>query len=50
MRDLNSLVRAHAWHLLLATSVNDAGQIVGLAVDTLTGELHGYLATPTRRQ
>jgi len=50
MRDLNSLVRAHAWHLLLATSINDAGEIVGLAVDTQTGELHGYLASPTGHQ
>jgi probable HAF family extracellular repeat protein len=50
MRDLNDVVRTHAWRLLLATSINDAGEIVGLAVDTLTGELHGYLASPTRRE
>jgi hypothetical protein len=33
-------------HLLLAYSINSSGQIVGLAV-TSTGELHGYVATPS---
>jgi probable HAF family extracellular repeat protein len=49
MRDLNSLVRSRRWHLAAATSINDEGQIVGLAVDTRTGEPHGFLATPRAR-
>src|SRR5664280_748642 len=35
--------------LLLACSVNSAGQIVGLAIDKNTGEAHGFLATPEHR-
>jgi hypothetical protein len=30
----------------LGCSVNASGQIIGLAFDTATNELHGYLATP----
>jgi hypothetical protein len=33
-------------YLLIACSVNARGQIIGLAFDTATNELHGYLATP----
>ena len=32
-------------YLLLACSVNNSGQIIGLAVDS-NGAFHGYLATP----
>jgi probable HAF family extracellular repeat protein len=47
MTDLNTLVPANSpLHLLLACSINSSGQIVGLAV-TGTGELHGYLASPS---
>jgi probable HAF family extracellular repeat protein len=47
MNDLNALVPANTpLHLLLACSINSNGQIVGLAV-TSSGELHGYLATPS---
>jgi probable HAF family extracellular repeat protein len=46
MTDLNLLVPASRLHLMLATSVNARGDIIGLAVDTGTGELHGYLAAP----
>jgi probable HAF family extracellular repeat protein len=47
MTDLNTLIPANsALHLLLACSINSSGQIVGLAV-TGSGELHGYVATPS---
>ncbi len=50
MTDLNSLVPAGSTlYLLLACSINSRGEIIGLAVDTATGELHGYLATPADR-
>jgi hypothetical protein len=45
--DLNTLVPADSpLYLLNASSINDRGQIAGLGV-TSTGELHGYLATPS---
>jgi probable HAF family extracellular repeat protein len=49
--DLNQLVVPGPLHLLTGTSINAAGEIVGLAVDTRTGEVHAYRATPvgTRR-
>ena len=44
--DLNTLVPSTSGlYLLLACSVNDSGQIIGLAVDS-NGAFHGYLATP----
>jgi uncharacterized membrane protein len=44
--DLNTLVPSTSGlYLLLACSVNDSGQIIGLAVDS-NGLFHGYLATP----
>ncbi len=44
--DLNTLIPSTAGlYLLLACSVNDSGQIIGLAVDS-NGAFHGYLATP----
>jgi probable HAF family extracellular repeat protein len=44
--DLNALVPSTSGlYLLLACSVNDSGQIIGLAVDS-NGAFHGYLATP----
>ena len=44
--DLNTLIPSTAGlYLLLACSVNDKGQIIGLAVDS-NGAFHGYLATP----
>lgn len=50
MHDLNTLVRTGKWRLLAATSINDAGEIVGLAVNTKTGEPHGFLAIPQRHR
>jgi probable HAF family extracellular repeat protein len=47
MTDLNSLVSAKTpLSLLLACSINADGQIVGFAVDKVTGEGHAFLATP----
>ena len=50
MRELNTVVRNRAWLLVNATSINDDGEIVGLAVNKNTGELHGFLATPRQRR
>ena len=48
MEDLNSLVAGDSsLYLLLADSINAAGEIVGLAFDTGSNELHGFLATPS---
>lgn len=46
MMDLNALVRDNAGlYLLLAESINNRGEIVGLAA-TNAGEVHGFLAVP----
>jgi len=48
MTGLNSLIPANSpLSLLLACSINSSGEIVGLAV-TSAGEVHGYLATPSK--
>ncbi|HET9306110.1 MAG TPA: hypothetical protein VFO46_08805 [Candidatus Sulfotelmatobacter sp.] len=47
MTDLNALIPADSpWFLIEALGINDRGQIAGPAVNTLTGEYHGYLLTP----
>ena len=47
MADLNALIPANSpLHLQLAASINDSGEIVGVG-QTLDGEVHGFLATPT---
>ncbi len=47
MTDLNSLVvDGSNLYLLAGCAINNKGQIVGLALDTNTSELHAYLATP----
>lgn len=47
MTDLNTLIpTSSTLYLLIACSINSQGQIVGFGVDTLTGETHGYVATP----
>jgi probable HAF family extracellular repeat protein len=44
--DLNSLVSGStSLHLMTACSINDRGQIIGIATDS-SGRLHGYVATP----
>src|SRR5581483_1479253 len=47
MTDLNTVLSSNPQklYLLLAESINDRGQIVGLAVAG-DGNLHGFLATP----
>jgi probable HAF family extracellular repeat protein len=47
LQDLNSLIAGDSpLYLLLACSINSSGQIIGLAFDTTSNDLHGYLATP----
>jgi probable HAF family extracellular repeat protein len=47
MTDLNTLVPADSpLYLLIAYGINDAGQIAGFGVNTTTGDVHGFLATP----
>lgn len=47
MIDLNSLLPAGSpWFLTEADSINSRGQIVGGAVNAVTGEVHAVLATP----
>jgi len=47
MTDLNTLIPADSpWFLIEALGINDRGQIAGPAVNTLTGEYHGFLLTP----
>jgi probable HAF family extracellular repeat protein len=46
--DLNTLIPSESpYFLISANAINDAGEIVGLAVDTRTGAPHAFLATPT---
>jgi len=48
--DLNSLVSGSTpLHLMTACSINDRGQIIGIAIDS-SGRLHGYLASPASRE
>jgi probable HAF family extracellular repeat protein len=47
MKDLNTLISADSpLYLLFAFDINDAGDIVGQALETSIGELHAFLATP----
>ena len=48
MTDLNELVAGSPLYLLFAQAINERGQITGFGV-TETGELHAFLATPTKR-
>jgi len=54
MTDLNTLVSTNplipvrsTLFLASACSINSSGVITGFAIETTTGEVHGYLATPT---
>jgi len=49
MTDLNTLIPADSpLYLIEATgTINDWGQIAGIALVISTGEVHGFLATPT---
>jgi probable HAF family extracellular repeat protein len=47
MTDLNALVPANSpWYLLQAASINDAGEIAGIALNLNTFEVHAVLASP----
>ncbi|MGC2658221.1 MAG: hypothetical protein WA324_09730, partial [Bryobacteraceae bacterium] len=47
MRDLNSLIPADSpLYLLFGEDINEAGEIVGLGLETSTGDVHAFLATP----
>jgi probable HAF family extracellular repeat protein len=47
MEDLNALVTGDSsLHMVLAVAINAAGEITGLAFDTRSNELHGFLAVP----
>lgn len=47
MTDVNELLPPDSpLYVILATAINDAGQIAGLAIDFGTGEAHAFLATP----
>lgn len=49
MVDLNELAtEGSGLHMIFASWINEAGDVVGQAVNPETGELHGFLATPTR--
>ena len=50
MTDLNSLIPPDSpLYLIEATgTINDRGQIAGIALQTSTGEVHAFLATPTK--
>jgi probable HAF family extracellular repeat protein len=48
MTDLNSLIPPNSpLYLMHAFGINSAGEIVGFALQTSTGEIHAYLAIPT---
>jgi probable HAF family extracellular repeat protein len=48
MVDLNTLTSgAGDWFMEEATAVNNAGQIVGIAVNSITQQVHAFLLTPT---
>ena len=46
--DLNTLIPSDSGlYIMEGTSVNDLGQIVGVAMQISTGEMHAFVATPT---
>lgn len=47
MHDLNALIPPNSpLYLLIAFGVNDSGEIAGFGVETSTGDIHAFLATP----
>jgi len=49
MLDLNTLVPADSpLFLILACSINERGEIIGVGVNKTTGDTHAYIATPAR--
>lgn len=50
MHDLNALIPPDSpLYLLLADGINDVGEIAGFGVQTSTGDVHAFLATPCDR-
>jgi probable HAF family extracellular repeat protein len=50
MHDLNALIPPDSpLYLLVAYGINDVGQIAGFGVQTSTGDIHAFLATPCDR-
>ncbi len=50
MMDLNSLIPGDSpLYLIFAFDLNESGEIVGQALETSTGDLHAFLATPCDR-
>jgi probable HAF family extracellular repeat protein len=48
MDDLNALVAGNSsLYMIIACNINAAGEITGLAFDTSSNELHGFLASPS---
>ena len=49
MTDLNALIPPTSpLYLVIPYGINDAGEIVGQAVQKSTGDMHGFLLTPVR--
>jgi probable HAF family extracellular repeat protein len=49
MTDLNTLISANSpLSLMTGCSINSRGEIVGLAMQKSTGQIHTYLATPSK--
>lgn len=47
--DLNDFVAGQTpLYLLIAMNIDGSGEIVGFAVDTRSGEVHAFRATPVR--
>jgi probable HAF family extracellular repeat protein len=49
MTDLNTLVSGHPGHLVFANDINNAGRIIGQALDPKTGAHVAFLAVPLSR-
>jgi probable HAF family extracellular repeat protein len=51
MHDLNALIPSDSpLYLLIAYGINDSGEIAGFGVQTSTGDIHAFLATPCGRK
>jgi hypothetical protein len=49
MTDINDLLPADSpLYVILPETINESGQIAGLAVVKSTGEVHAFIATPPR--
>jgi probable HAF family extracellular repeat protein len=50
MHDLNALVPPHSpLYMLIAYAISDFGEIAGVGVETSSGDVHAFLATPCDR-